>query len=104
MEDMSWFGVRSIFRHRPLGVYEERITIWKARSTDEAIERAEAEAIEYCSYLDEVEYAHFSEAYRFSGDPEDGAEVFSLMRESNRPPGEYVKRFFATGEERTGSL
>lgn len=101
---VSWFGVRSVFRHRLLGVYEERVTIWNARSVDEAIERAEAEAIEYCSHLHEVEYVRFSEAYRFDGVPEDGAEVFSLMRESNRPPEEYVRRFFGTGEERTGSL
>ncbi|UUU24024.1 hypothetical protein [Streptomyces sp. DSM 40750] len=101
---MSWFGVRGVFRHRQLGVYEERVTIWKAGSMDEAIERAEAEAIEYCSYLDEVEYVRYAEAYQFDGVPEDGAEVFSLMRESNRTPEEYVRRFYATGEERTGSL
>ena len=104
MEIVSWFGVRSVFRHHPLEVYEERITIWRARSMDEAIERAEAEAIDYCSNLHGVEYVRFSEAYQFDGEPEDGVEVFSLMRESNQPPEEYVRRFFATGEERTGSL
>lgn len=101
---MAWFGVRSVFRHRPLGVYEERVTIWNARNMDEAIERAEAEAVEYCSDLEGVEYVRFSEAYRFDGAPEDGAEVFSVMRESKQPPEEYIRRFFATGEERTGSL
>ncbi|GGW84847.1 hypothetical protein GCM10010350_81890 [Streptomyces galilaeus] len=101
---MSWFGVRSIFRHRLLGVYEERVTIWNAGSIDEAIKRAEMEAVEYYSDLDEVEYVRFSEAYAFDGVPEDGAEVFSLMRESKRPPEEYVRRFFATDDERTGSL
>jgi hypothetical protein len=98
----SWYGVRCVFRHRALGVYEERVTLWTARSLDEAIGRAETEAREYCEVLDEVEYAGFAEAFRMDGAPGEGAEVFSLMRESGLPPGEYVGRFFATGDERTG--
>ncbi|MEU9342818.1 hypothetical protein AB0D74_16580 [Streptomyces sp. NPDC048278] len=98
----SWYGVRCVFRHRALGVYEERVTLWTAGSPDEAIDRAEAEAAEYCEALDEVEYAGFAEAFRADGVPGEGAEVFSLMRESGLPPGEYVRRFFATGDERTG--
>ncbi|MGW3448983.1 hypothetical protein [Streptomyces sp. NPDC001076] len=98
----SWYGVRCVFRHRLLGVYEERVTLWTARSADEAIGRAEAEAVEYCEALDEVGYAGFAEAFRIDGAPGEGAEVFSLMRESGLPPGEYVQRFFATGDERTG--
>ncbi|MEU9455190.1 hypothetical protein [Streptomyces sp. NPDC048277] len=44
----------------------------------------------------------FAEAFRMDGVPGEGAEVFSLMRESGLPAGEYVRRFFATGDERTG--
>ncbi|MER6563186.1 hypothetical protein ABT300_36740 [Streptomyces sp. NPDC001027] len=98
----SWYGVRCVFRHIPLGVYEERITLWTARSSDEAIERAEAEAAEYCEDLDGVEYAQLAQSFSLFGTPGDGAEVFSLMRESTLAPGQYVDRFFATGEERTG--
>ncbi|MGY5058083.1 hypothetical protein ACWDFR_29075 [Streptomyces sp. 900105755] len=100
--DSAWYGVRCVFRHRVLGVYEERVTLWTARSPDEAIGRAEAEAIAYCDVLDEVEYTGFAESFRIDGTPGEGAEVFSLMRESGLPPGEYVRRFFATGDERTG--
>ncbi|MER7187322.1 hypothetical protein ABT404_49025 [Streptomyces hyaluromycini] len=78
------------------------MTLWTARSADEAIERAEGEAREYCEGLDGVEYVMFAEAFRIDGTPGEGAEVFSLMRESGLPPGEYVQRFFATGDERTG--
>lgn len=36
------------------------------------------------------------------GAPGEGAEVFSLMRESDLPSGAYVGTFYATGRERTG--
>ncbi|MFG2944901.1 hypothetical protein [Streptomyces adustus] len=98
----SWYGVRCVFRHGDLGVYEERVTLWTAASLDEAIERAEAEAAEYCEGLDDVTYVRFAEAYAIDGRPGEGAEVFSLMRDSELPPGEYVRRYFATGAERTG--
>ncbi|SHI05344.1 hypothetical protein [Streptomyces sp. 3214.6] len=101
-DEPSWYGVRCVFGHGPLGVYEERVTLWTARSSDEAIERAEAEAAEYCEDLDGVEYVGLAQSFRLFGSPGDGAEVFSLMRESTLPPGEYVERYFATGEERTG--
>ncbi|WP_217566554.1 DUF4288 domain-containing protein [Streptomyces sp. GbtcB7] len=102
MDEQSWYGVRCIFRHRELGVYEERVTLWTAGSLDEAIGRAEAEAGEYCAALGETEYTGFAEAFRMDGVPGVGAEVFSLMRESELPSGAYVGKFFATGRERTG--
>ena len=103
VSEVSWYGVRCVFRHRELGVYEERLTLWRARSLDEAIGRGELEAREYCADLDGVEYADFAEAYRMFGEPGEGAEVFSLMRESGLPAGEYVGRFFATGAERAAT-
>ncbi|SOE75029.1 hypothetical protein SAMN05446589_5588 [Streptomyces sp. OV198] len=102
MDEQSWYGVRSVFRHRELGVYEERVTLWTAGSLDEAIGCAEAEAGEYCAALGEAEYTGFAEAFRMDGTPGVGAEVFSLMRESDLPSGAYVGKFFATGRERTG--
>ncbi|SER57294.1 hypothetical protein SAMN04487983_1018103 [Streptomyces sp. yr375] len=100
-EQPSWYGVRCVFRHVSLGVYEERVTLWTAHSLDEAIEHGETEAAAYCADLDDVAYTGFAEAYAMDGAPGEGAEVFSLMRESPLPPGEYAARFFATGTERT---
>ncbi|WP_369190852.1 hypothetical protein [Streptomyces sp. R08] len=102
MTDLDWYSVRCVFRHLSLGVYEERVTLWTARSLDEAISRAVSEAREYCEVLEEVEYVNFAEAFRISEVPGEGVEVFSLMRESEMPPAEYVHRFFDTGNERTG--
>ncbi|MFJ2608356.1 hypothetical protein ACIO13_25760 [Streptomyces sp. NPDC087425] len=101
MNDISWYGVRCVFRHQTLGVYEERVTLWTARSLDEAISRAESEAMEYCGFLEDVAYVRFAEAFRMVEPPGEGIEVFSLMRDSDLPPGDYVERFFSTGLERS---
>ncbi|MER7836725.1 hypothetical protein ABTY98_12615 [Streptomyces sp. NPDC096040] len=102
MDGLAWYGVRCVFRHRSLGVYEERVTLWTARSLEEASGRAEAEAREHCEVLGDVDYVDSAEAFRMDEVPGEGVEVFSLMRESGLPPGEYVQRFFATGNERSG--
>lgn len=85
------------------------MTLWTAGSPDEAIGSpdeaigcAEAEAGEYCAALGETEYTGFAESFRMDGTPGEGAEVFSLMRESDLPSGAYVGKFYATGCERTG--
>ncbi|MFJ6725700.1 hypothetical protein ACIQPQ_12355 [Streptomyces sp. NPDC091281] len=78
------------------------MTLWTAHSPDEAIACAETEAREYVEALEDVEYVDFAEAFRIDGAPGEGAEVFSLMRESELAPDTYVERFFATGDERTG--
>ncbi|MEU3520384.1 hypothetical protein ABZ770_34830 [Streptomyces sp. NPDC006654] len=78
------------------------MTLWTAGSLDEAIGRGEDEARAYCETLHDVEYVRFAEAFRMDGTPGEGAEVFSLMRESELPAGEYVRRFLATGDERVG--
>ncbi|MGY1498202.1 hypothetical protein ACW4TU_16630 [Streptomyces sp. QTS52] len=76
--------------------------MWVARSLGEAIALGEAEAAAYCEGLDGVEYTDFAEAYAMVDSPGEGAEAFSLMRESGLPPDDHVRRFFATGEERAG--
>lgn len=107
---LQWFGIRCVFRDPPAGLwashdlrsgesaYEERITLWRAASAEEAIERGEAEAREYASAL-EHEYLGLAQSYRLADEPGDGAEVFSLIRESRLPPGDYLDTFFDTGSE-----
>jgi hypothetical protein len=67
---------------------------------DTAIERAEVDAREYAEILGH-EYVGLAQAFLLSEDPEvDGAEVFSLVRDSNLDPDAYLDRFFDTGQER----
>jgi RHS repeat-associated protein len=78
--------------------YEERVTLWRAESFDAAIELAEAEADEYCADAG-GERLGLSRAFMLFEPPGHGAEVFSLMRDSDLPTCVYLDRFFDTGTE-----
>jgi hypothetical protein len=109
-EGDPWFSVRCIFRSPltedlPSGtrVYEERITLWRAPTFDDAIRMAEDEAQEYVRDI-EYEYVGLAQAYVLPDEPGHGAEVYSLLRESRLPPSKYLNRFFDTGAERQGQV
>ena len=96
---MSWYSVRCIFKALDRSAYEERITLWRAESTESAIRMAEIEASEYASRSG-FEYVGLAQAYDPKTDRLDnGSEVFSLIRQSTLKPSEYVDRFFDTGAE-----
>ena len=98
--DQSWYGVRTLVRF--LGSpqsYEERVTLWRADSFDEAIRRGEDEGREYATDLN-GELCDLVQAFRVGPDPiGEGSEVFSLVRDNELSPGEYVDAFFDTGGE-----
>ena len=103
-ENVDWFAVRCIIDHgqddeRKGHAYEERITLWRAASFDEAMERAEAEAIEYAAILTDVRVTDLVQAFKLFEQPGDGAEVFSLIRLHESPPDAYIDAFFDTGTE-----
>lgn len=82
--------------------YEERITIWQASTIDEAIRMAEAEAEQYAGITGEPVdvYLGLAQAYDLADPPGHGTEVFSLMRDSQLDPGQYLDQFFDTGFEK----
>lgn len=86
--------------------YEERITLWRATSFDNAVERAEAVARAYAAAIVDgpSEYVGFAQAYHLYDEPPDGAEVFSLFRVSDLEPEPYLDHFFDTGGERQQEL
>jgi hypothetical protein len=98
----DWFGVRCIF-HDPEGTYEERITLWNADTFDEAVAMAEQDAEEYAEEVGST-FLGFAQAYVMPDEPGQGAEVFSLLRDSDLEPDEYLDAFFDTGTEREASL
>ena len=105
MQDDSangWFGVRCVFRHGE-STYEERVVIVVASDFDQAIAKAEDEAAAYVDGL-HAEYLGLAQAFALFDHPADGAEVFSLMRDSDLPPDEYLTAFFDTGDERQTDL
>lgn len=98
----TWFGVRCVFRHGE-NTYEERIVIVLAADFAGAIAKAEVEAAAYADDVDAA-YLGLAQAYALFDDLGDGAEVFSLMRDSDLAPDEYLDAFFSTGEEREGDV
>lgn len=104
---MPTFSVRSVLRWSPrVGqkkkhIYEERITLWNARSLTEAIDLAEREAEEYAG--DDAKRLGLLQAFWMFDKcrlRKQGIEVFSLLRESDLPPKAYLRTFFDTGYER----
>jgi hypothetical protein len=102
----DWFAVRCVFEFGPaereggeVATYEERITLWHTRNFDEAFTHAEADADSYAETVGS-RFLGLSQAYRLAETPGHGAEVFSLMRDSQLAVSEYISSFFATGAER----
>jgi hypothetical protein len=99
----DWYAVRCIFGFKSppemAETYEERITLWQAPSDDEAIALAEREAHDYADDCDAI-YLGLAQSYRLVDQPAQGAEVFSLMRDSPLPPDHYRDAFFNAGTER----
>lgn len=102
--DESWFAARCIFDHRSRSqlpmkhTYEERVVLVRAESFEEAIGQAEIEAKQYAKTT-EASYLGFVQAFHLHEHPGENTEVFSLMRESNFEPNDYINAFFDTGNE-----
>jgi len=105
--ETKWFSVRCVLRTSgdeeaaESATYEERVTLWRATSLREAIERAEAEAVAYAEVFEEpsFRYLGLAQAFHLFQEPVDGAEVFSLIRTSDLPSVQYLNTFFDTGDE-----
>ncbi len=102
----KWHSVRCIFRHPKLEkskeefLYEERILLWKASDLKQAVEMAENEAHQY-KESKECIYIGLAQGYHtYIDKPESGSEIFSLMRDDDSPPEEYIDLFFDTGGEK----
>lgn len=99
-----WFSVRCLFAFEGASTgrsnFEERVTLWRAESFEAAIAMAELDAVDYAENVG-GRYLGLAQAYHLAeGSPASGAEVFSLMRESDLDPDDYLGRFFNTGAER----
>ena len=103
----SWYSAKCIFQHATLStseteiVYEERIVLLRAESLDEALRLAEAEAQRYTAGNDEIRYCNFASVFHlFEDQIGDGAEVYSLMRQSPLSQSQYIDRYYDAGTER----
>jgi hypothetical protein len=82
-------------------LYEERITLWSAKSSDKAVELAEREAKRYAKDRS-GQFAGLSQGFWLFEElvlPQQGVEVFSLLRDSDLDTSQYLDAFFDTGGE-----
>ena len=85
--------------------YEERITAWQTEDTGRATTWAEREALVYATppgtqEVDRPEHLGLAQAFRMFDPLQHGAEVFSVVRDSDLEPTAYLDAFFDTGRER----
>lgn len=92
-----WFSVRHVLKNG--SSYEERITTWEAEDFEAASTLARAEAEDYATLLHDGIVLDLVQAYALAEAPGHRAEVFSLIRQSDLPPDEYLTTFFDTGSE-----
>lgn len=104
--DSRWYAVRSIWRHDAPSTsssrhtYEERILLFLAMDENDAIAKSEREAKQY-----DGQCIGYHMAYEIDDGPlGSGHELFSLMRDSDLSPEEYLDRFHDTGAERTRTI
>ena len=106
--DEPWYSVRCVFSlSAPDGsaVFEERVTLWRSESFEQAVALAEAEAQRYAEDL-EGQYLGLAQAFHLASGPElhQGVEAFSLIRASDLAPDDYLDRYFDTGDECQGDV
>jgi hypothetical protein len=95
MSNESWYSAQCIFLHSDKGhgpkqMYEERIVLLRADSTEDAIEQAEKEAEEYCDDLEGCRYVGYVNVFAMFDKPGAGTEVFSTMQKSDLESKEYL--------------
>lgn len=105
-----WYCVKCLFHHpgrKADGedfLYEERITLWKTSSFEEAHRLAEEEARQYAADAGCVFVSSTDSFHLFEEEVGNGAEVFSIMRGSNLQPRVYKATFCLTNRDRAKPL
>jgi lauroyl/myristoyl acyltransferase len=95
-----WFAVKCVYHDSKKGLYEERITLYRARDGKEAIDKAEEETKQVCEALEGYSYTGYAEAFHlFDEEFNDGVELYASLRKSKLSSADYVKKFVRTGEE-----
>ena len=105
MNNKTLYSAQCIFLHRDKGhgprqMYEERIILVRARNADDAIERAEQEAREYCRDLVDCEYLGYVNLFEiYDEELTDGAEIFANMQQSDLRPEDYLNLHYPAGPD-----
>jgi hypothetical protein len=106
-ESQPWFTVRCLFSHPGRvkdgdgNLYEERVTLWKCGSWDEAFRLARLEAETYAREGGAVLIDTTDAFHQFDTVCGHGTEVWSVMRGSHLNPQTYASTFCTTERDRS---
>ena len=103
----SWFAGRTTYRNPALvedgvtkTVFEERIVLVWATEFDEACAKIRAEAERYCQRDPKMQLVDCSVVYCTQEQViSEGAEIWSLLRESELSASDYIKQYHANERE-----
>jgi len=96
----EWYGAKTVYAHDDLSerngkpCFEERVVVFQAKDSSEAILMAEKEAKEYADGLDGTRYLDFVNVFHMFEPLGKGAEVFSIMRALEMEEEEYLRHFY----------
>lgn len=102
-----WYTVKGLFRwyfksDGKTHLYEERVVLFKATNFDEALNKAEIEAIEYCEEDKEanfmVENLNRFTAHKILDKLDEGVELLSSRKESNLNKMEYIEKYYVSND------
>ena len=107
IDDVGRYSAKTVYRHqltqkgKTKTVFEERIVLFHAVNFEDAIAKAETEANDHCTAVENVVYLGFVSVYYLPEETVgDGTEIYSLMRDSDLSDTEYLARFHDDGHER----
>ena len=102
MAKQAWFSVRSIFRSdltedgKPRRCFEERVVLFRASSSDEAIAKGEAEAKRYAEAWPHPKIIDRIVAFSIQDEElQEGDEVWSCVRDLDISDEEFLHRIYA---------
>jgi hypothetical protein len=94
-QSSKWFGIRSIYlfgmKNDGTNIFEERIVVFTASSSDEALSKAEHEAKEYATSLQMSVHPYMVLYWQDGEALIDGYEVWSELYESSEDIESFVK-------------
>jgi hypothetical protein len=97
--------LRVVSLHRTTAVYEERVVVFLAEDFGNALAKAEVEAARYAAQFEDVEDLGYFTVYDMTEESiRDGTEVFSLMRDSQMPPQDFLDRYHDRQSERASDV
>jgi hypothetical protein len=97
---MGWYAVRIPMYHEHVGISDDRITLWRARSAETACRLARREAWWLGGVLQQRPVG-VVDVFGLDRRPSDGGVIYQRFRASPVPFGEYVDRYHDTGTELT---